>query len=84
MVILTKPKCLKPTKIPRVVKKTKFQSVLKSLLPVRPALHTGWTYSRTSPVHQTYLVPSPNYREVFWTCPVLDQTHPVNNMTVGI
>jgi hypothetical protein len=36
MVILTKPKCLKHTEIPRVVKETKFRSVLKSLLPVRP------------------------------------------------
>jgi hypothetical protein len=84
MVILTKPKCLKLTNIPRVVKETKFQSVLKSLLPVRLAWHNGWTYYRTSPVHRTCPVPSPNYREIFQTCLVFDQTYPVNNMTIGI
>jgi hypothetical protein len=87
MVILTKPKCLKHTEIPRVVKETKFQSVLKSLIPVRPALHTdqtSWTYSRTSLVHRTCPVPSPDSREFFQTYLVLNQTGPVNNMTIEI
>jgi hypothetical protein len=85
MVILTKSKCSKPRKSNE--RESKFQSVLKSLLSVRPVLQTdqtGWTYSRTSPVHRTCLVPSPTSKEVFWTCPVLNQTCPVIIMTVVI
>jgi hypothetical protein len=42
MVILTKPKCSKPREIPRVMKGNQnFKSVMKSILPVRPVLHTS-------------------------------------------
>jgi hypothetical protein len=62
-------------------RKPNSKSVLKSILPVRPVLHTGQTdctCSRTSPV------PLSNSGDVFQTCPVLDQTSLVNYMTVGI
>jgi hypothetical protein len=68
-------------------RKPKFQSMLKSLLPVRPVLHTShtsWTYSRVGLVNRTCLVPSLDSREVFQICPVCDQTCLVNNMTVVI
>jgi hypothetical protein len=69
MVILTKPKCSKPRRDSKSdERKPKFQSVLKSLLPVRQVLHTsqtGWTYSRASLVHRTCSVHSPVSREVF-------------------
>jgi hypothetical protein len=51
------------------VRKPNFKSVLKSVLPVRPALHTGqngWIYPRES------LVPLPDFRDVYQTCTVLD------------
>jgi hypothetical protein len=38
--------------------------VLKSLLPIRPVSHTGWTYFRISLIHHTCLVPYPGFREV--------------------
>jgi hypothetical protein len=52
-------------------RKPKFQSVLKSLLPVRLVSHTdqtGWTYSRISLVHQTCPVPYLGSRELSRTC----------------
>jgi hypothetical protein len=69
------------------VRKTNSKSVLKSVLPVKLILHTGqtsWTYPRASLVHQTCLVPLLDSRDIYRTCPVLDQTSPMNNMTVGI
>jgi hypothetical protein len=61
--------------------------MLKSVIPVRPILHTGQTgltYPRASPVHRTYLIPLPASKAVCQTCPVLDSTSPANNMIVGI
>jgi hypothetical protein len=88
MMILTKPKVLKTQRDSKSDKrKPKFQSVLRSLLPVKPVLHTGqisWTYYRASPVHRTCPVPSPSFREVFWICLILDQTCPMNIVTVVI
>jgi hypothetical protein len=55
-------------------RKPKFQCVLKSLLPVRPVLHTGWTDSRISPVHQTCPVPYLGSREVLRHVQPLAQT----------
>jgi hypothetical protein len=69
------------------VRKPNFKSVLKYVLPVRPVLHicqTGWTYPKASPVHRTCLVPLLGPRDIYRTCPILDQTSPVNNMTIGI
>jgi hypothetical protein len=70
---LVKTKVLKTQRHSKIdERKPKFQSVLKSLLPVRPVSHisqTSWTYSRISLVHQTYPVPYPGSTEVFWTCP---------------
>jgi hypothetical protein len=57
------------------VRKPNSKSVLKSVIPIRPVLHTGQTdltYSRASPVHRTCPVPLPAYRAVCRTCPVLD------------
>jgi hypothetical protein len=57
------------------VRKPNSKSVLKSIIPVIPVLHTGQTsltYPRASPVHQTCLVPLLASRAVCWTCPVLD------------
>jgi hypothetical protein len=86
MVILTKTKVLKTQRdFKSDERKPNSNSVLKSLLPVRPVLdtgHTSWAYSRASLVHQTCSVPSPDSREVFQTCLVLDQTCPVNNMII--
>jgi hypothetical protein len=69
------------------VKKSNFKSVLKSIIPVRPVLNTGQTgstYPRASPVHQTCLIHLLASRAIYWTCPVLDYTSPVNNMTIKI
>jgi hypothetical protein len=69
------------------VKKPNFNSVLKSIIPIRPVLNTGqtdWTYSRASLIHRTCPVPLPASRVVCQTCPVLNYTSPVNNMTVEI
>jgi hypothetical protein len=62
-------------------KETKFQEC------ARPILHTGqigWTYPRASSVHRTCPVPLPDSRDIYWTCPILDQLSLMNNMTVGI
>jgi hypothetical protein len=69
------------------VRKSNSKSVLNSVLPIRLVLHTGqtgWTYPKAGLVHLTCPVSLPVSRDVFRTCPVLDQTCPVNYMTVGI
>jgi hypothetical protein len=69
------------------LKKPNFKSVLKSVLLVRPILHTGqtgWMCPRASLVHWTCPVPLSDSRDVYRACPVLDQTSLVNNMTIGI
>jgi hypothetical protein len=55
MVILIKPKCLKPREIPRVVKGNQIPKCIE----ISFTGQTGWAYSRTSPVL------SPDSREVF-------------------
>jgi hypothetical protein len=62
-------------------RKPNFKSVLKSILPVRPVLHTGQTGCTCSKISP---VPLSDSRDVFRTCLVLDQTCLVNYMTVGI
>jgi hypothetical protein len=88
VVILTKPKCSKTLRDSKSdVRKPNSKNVLKSTLPVQPILHIGqtsWTYLRVSLVHRTCLVPLPDSRDVYRTCPILDKTSLVNNMTVGI
>jgi hypothetical protein len=69
------------------VRKPNSKSVLKSIISVRSALHTGqtsWTYPRVSWVYRACPVPLMNFKDVYRTCPLLDQTSPVNNMTIGI
>jgi hypothetical protein len=79
---LEKTKVLKTQRDSRSdVRKPNAMSVLKSVLSVRPVLHIGqtsWTYPWASSV---LLLGS---RDVYRTCPVLDQTSPVNNMIVRI
>jgi hypothetical protein len=57
------------------VRKPNSKSVLKSVIPVRPVLHTsqtGLTHPRASLVHQTYPVPLLASRAVCLICLVLD------------
>jgi hypothetical protein len=71
---LDKTKVLKRQRDPMSdERKTKFQSVLKSLLLVIQVMHigqSGWTHSRASLVHQTCPVSPPDSREVIRICPV--------------
>jgi hypothetical protein len=64
------------------VRKPNSKSVLNSVLSVKPVLHTdqtGWTYPIASLVHWTCPIPLPDSRDIFRTCPALDQTCPVNH-----
>jgi hypothetical protein len=62
------------------VRKPNSKRVLKSILPIRPVLHTGQTSLtclRASLIHRTCSIPLPNYRDIYRTCLV-------NNMTIEI
>jgi hypothetical protein len=76
MVILTKTKVLKTQRDSMSdIRKPNFKSVLKSVIPVRPVLHTGQiglTYPRASLVHWTCLVPLPASRAICRICLILD------------
>jgi hypothetical protein len=61
-------------------KEIKFQECAE----ICPTGQTSWTYPRVSPVQRTCPVPLPDFRYVYRTCPILDQTSLVNNLTVGI
>jgi hypothetical protein len=69
-----------PKRFQEWAKKTKFQECVK----ICPTGQTGYPCPRASPVHRTCPVPLPDSKDIYWTCPVLDHTSPVNNMTIRI